>query len=97
MIRRPPRSTLFPYTTLFRSLHEVIRIGHAVALDVPPLRIRRVGPPVIAFAKEIVLAPRAPRTACLSHGNRRCAEIPIGGLQHARPLDAGYIELGGGP
>src|SRR3712207_7773121 len=22
MIRRPPRSTLFPYTTLFRSLHE---------------------------------------------------------------------------
>src|SRR3712207_8798022 len=27
MIRRPPRSTLFPYTTLFRSLerHEVVR------------------------------------------------------------------------
>src|SRR5258706_10056937 len=25
MIRRPPRSTLFPYTTLFRSLHIV---GH---------------------------------------------------------------------
>src|SRR3712207_6910491 len=23
MIRRPPRSTLFPYTTLFRSEHEV--------------------------------------------------------------------------
>src|SRR3989441_9592245 len=23
MIRRPPRSTLFPYTTLFRSLHGV--------------------------------------------------------------------------
>src|SRR5258708_37678021 len=22
MIRRPPRSTLFPYTTLFRSMHE---------------------------------------------------------------------------
>src|SRR3989442_6200844 len=30
MIRRPPRSTLFPYTTLFRSLE------HALA----PLRIR---------------------------------------------------------
>src|SRR5438105_12000162 len=25
MIRRPPRSTLFPYTTLFRSLDDVIR------------------------------------------------------------------------
>src|SRR2546422_2422898 len=24
MIRRPPRSTLFPYTTLFRSLHHSI-------------------------------------------------------------------------
>src|SRR2546422_5868650 len=28
MIRRPPRSTLFPYTTLFRSLHgEGDRVG----------------------------------------------------------------------
>src|SRR5215204_6724220 len=26
MIRRPPRSTLFPYTTLFRSLCERIRL-----------------------------------------------------------------------
>src|SRR5258707_9211373 len=25
MIRRPPRSTLFPYTTLFRSLHRHFR------------------------------------------------------------------------
>src|SRR5256885_6800739 len=25
MIRRPPRSTLFPYTTLFRSINEAIR------------------------------------------------------------------------
>src|SRR2546426_8014701 len=24
MIRRPPRSTLFPYTTLFRSAHDVL-------------------------------------------------------------------------
>src|SRR3712207_8519380 len=27
MIRRPPRSTLFPYTTLFRSSRAVARIG----------------------------------------------------------------------
>src|SRR2546421_7823858 len=25
MIRRPPRSTLFPYTTLFRSLRAIVR------------------------------------------------------------------------
>src|SRR5438874_6215715 len=27
MIRRPPRSTLFPYTTLFRSCAQIITIG----------------------------------------------------------------------
>src|SRR3989442_8723496 len=31
MIRRPPRSTLFPYTTLFRSLRE--QAAHRVADD----------------------------------------------------------------
>src|SRR3712207_7606124 len=30
MIRRPPRSTLFPYTTLFRSVH-----AQGLALDKP--------------------------------------------------------------
>src|SRR2546422_6811504 len=45
MIRRPPRSTLFPYTTLFRSVHEVDvvlsgrgippqDVGRAVAVEV---------------------------------------------------------------
>src|SRR2546425_849992 len=29
MIRRPPRSTLFPYTTLFRSLIDLDSQGHA--------------------------------------------------------------------
>src|SRR3712207_8564378 len=34
MIRRPPRSTLFPYTTLFRSLVEPrLRKGDAVAVE----------------------------------------------------------------
>src|SRR2546427_1273664 len=28
MIRRPPRSTLFPYTTLFRSLRGFVRRGY---------------------------------------------------------------------
>src|SRR5256886_15355044 len=35
MIRRPPRSTLFPYTTLFRSavLETVARIDGGIVLD----------------------------------------------------------------
>src|SRR3712207_8314288 len=35
MIRRPPRSTLFPYTTLFRSLLEV---AHRLLVDRPVRR-----------------------------------------------------------
>src|SRR2546425_5134543 len=47
MIRRPPRSTLFPYTTLFRSLraglvHEPVDLGVAVLrYGLPGLQIRR--------------------------------------------------------
>src|SRR3989441_6213668 len=33
MIRRPPRSTLFPYTTLFRSLISLIPIAAMIAVD----------------------------------------------------------------
>src|SRR3712207_8497554 len=39
MIRRPPRSTLFPYTTLFRSLQAL-----GPALDRPERRLRPVVP-----------------------------------------------------
>src|SRR3712207_7969739 len=33
MIRRPPRSTLFPYTTLFRSWHLVSNLPHPGSED----------------------------------------------------------------
>src|SRR5260221_5906530 len=36
MIRRPPRSTLFPYTTLFRSIHKATQAIHG-----KPFRSRR--------------------------------------------------------
>src|SRR5437667_3378767 len=31
MIRRPPRSTLFPYTTLFRSKKAIVSLGQLLA------------------------------------------------------------------
>src|SRR2546421_8968692 len=34
MIRRPPRSTLFPYTTLFRSLHSLWQFACLLNRDV---------------------------------------------------------------
>src|SRR2546430_10349996 len=38
MIRRPPRSTLFPYTTLFRS---VLSVVHSIKVDFRGCFIRR--------------------------------------------------------
>src|SRR3712207_7419209 len=38
MIRRPPRSTLFPYTTLFRSYSDVLAMGVLDALAARGLR-----------------------------------------------------------
>src|SRR3712207_8647640 len=35
MIRRPPRSTLFPYTTLFRSRDEATARTHEITLEEP--------------------------------------------------------------
>src|SRR5256885_8836363 len=55
MIRRPPRSTLFPYTTLFRS---VLR----VAPD--PVRARRVELPVRRLALD-VRGARLHRVGCV--------------------------------
>src|SRR5256885_12240209 len=56
MIRRPPRSTLFPYTTLFRSvlaflgmlrvlgLQVGLRLRERLGLDVQLLLVHAVGP-----------------------------------------------------
>src|SRR2546425_12734173 len=44
MIRRPPRSTLFPYTTLFRSgVSPPRRPGSALARDAPVVLAAAVG------------------------------------------------------
>src|SRR3712207_7274364 len=68
MIRRPPRSTLFPYTTLFRSLARVARAadylvvvaGHAA---VSPRRCPR----------RSARAGARPRGPCRSRGRSPCA------------------------
>src|SRR3712207_8896392 len=49
MIRRPPRSTLFPYTTLFRSVAQLARERGDAPVDLgavaaqPHLRVHREG------------------------------------------------------
>src|SRR3712207_7586783 len=47
MIRRPPRSTLFPYTTLFRSEREHLAVGGRVAAQLALVRRRREDLPLV--------------------------------------------------
>src|SRR2546422_6074270 len=48
MIRRPPRSTLFPYTTLFRSHVHASRIPHPASREVVVAALER---PLPAYDK----------------------------------------------
>src|SRR3989442_15392582 len=50
MIRRPPRSTLFPYTTLFRSYPRVRIIANSAVVE----RIKKVYPEKIEKWKKIL-------------------------------------------
>src|SRR5690242_21143846 len=65
MVRRPPRSTLFPYTTLFRSLKDVV--SHA--LSSTSCGMPRCAPPRAAHGPPS--ASPASRAVC---GRRRSEE-----------------------
>src|SRR2546427_13215935 len=47
MIRRPPRSTLFPYTTLFRSAQSPPVVGNGARLDRSVFEARADGSPLM--------------------------------------------------
>src|SRR3989454_4969452 len=91
MIRRPPRSTLFPYTTLFRSLRE----------PVPPARrVRRArhlprgGPGGLSAVRALALRARARGEAARGGAARRtradarALRDPACGDRVAREADA---------
>src|SRR5437773_9562514 len=62
MIRRPPRSTLFPYTTLFRSqIERAAALGHVH---------RRLAPGIDAAGGRSSVAAR-----CAAHGDRKSTRL----------------------
>src|SRR2546428_14017579 len=93
MIRRPPRSTLFPYTTLFRSIVVAERLLDPLRLEVRLAAVQRVnrvlrgvepreqGCEVVRRATRAAVGPDA-------DGGDAEAGIGAGGGRggHARPL-----------
>src|SRR5256885_8049550 len=73
MIRRPPRSTLFPYTTLFRSLIGSIRLarraGRKLANNAAATRIG------IMMAKVDGSVGRIPSTKCTIKRDRKSTRL----------------------
>src|SRR3712207_9105581 len=53
MIRRPPRSTLFPYTTLFRSAAEAFARGAVGQRDLDVQDVRVADEPVVEVGEAV--------------------------------------------
>src|SRR3712207_7236975 len=65
MIRRPPRSTLFPYTTLFRSL---CRFVGEPAIDDPVVLLREGGKRRVVGVDQFVLYFELERSRAVGKG-----------------------------
>src|SRR2546429_6711932 len=74
MIRRPPRSTLFPYTTLFRSRVQLRAQGLDVALAVGAPLVERGGDAAILLQLEVA--------------EREILELPFRSEEHTSELQS---------
>src|SRR3712207_8750847 len=86
MIRRPPRSTLFPYTTLFRSEiavkaaltgHMVLSTLHTNDAPATISRLLNMGvePFLITASVNVVLAQRLARKICADRSEEHTSEL----------------------
>src|SRR3712207_8693375 len=84
MIRRPPRSTLFPYTTLFRSPPDVARWSEALAHVLRPLGLTNVE------RLPVEVSPLAPEKKIADELNRPFApgDLPLRSEEHTSELQS---------
>src|SRR5258708_27601179 len=85
MIRRPPRSTLFPYTTLFRSVYTDATVGHNKSVSVLHAAFREQ-------ARRAMLAGNQRAEAMWRAREERGRGVPHGG----HPAGPGYMQGHGG-
>src|SRR2546430_6208248 len=96
MIRRPPRSTLFPYTTLFRSLQIVLPIA---AQQMPILEVAGFQPrgPLIALKRPEARIVSGKRVSNAQVRKQECANKRKSGRETARREAGGYLTRSPGP
>src|SRR2546426_9573212 len=105
MIRRPPRSTLFPYTTLFRSVQRVVAASQVVLQGDDRRRPLAEGQRRGAHSKEEVegedpgIQPRGERhqqqRGAQAHGLAGGASYAAGGAPHSARNCGGRLASGG--
>src|SRR2546429_6638634 len=90
MIRRPPRSPLFPYTTLFRSSRLVYAVGPRPCAS--PLRARACGAeafPAAGGARE----PRQDRKSTRLNSSHGYISYAVFCLEKKTPMDQLLVNL----
>src|SRR3712207_7817235 len=85
MIRRPPRSTLFPYTTLFRSLPAPDALGQLRLADARRPRGQRVARPAQGQGRCLVVL-------WFALGRERCV-IAVGADRKSTRLNSSHANI----
>src|SRR5256885_15652167 len=104
MIRRPPRSTLFPYTTLFRSvtlieaLPRILPLEDAEASDTLAKSYKKRGIEVIAGAKVKKGTPAKDKVTVEVEANGATRKLEVAAVLMAagRAVNTANIGLAGG-
>src|SRR3712207_7954482 len=81
MIRRPPRSTLFPYTTLFRSSISRFATRHLPVRVCPECT-------VLPLFFQALLLHRSNSTTRSTHGCDRCPNLTLRSEEHTSELQS---------
>src|SRR5256885_6381186 len=97
MIRRPPRSTLFPYTTLFRSLKP--GVGYLGSLDdivENPKKLSFVeveGPQLVRITGDVDIAQGYPHFIVAAKAFDPSSGLAYSGIEDAR-FSIQFVEIG---
>src|SRR5436189_2502176 len=84
MIRRPPRSTLFPYTTLFRSVFEIRQ-----RISEPPLQIcEACGGEVHRLLSSTPFILKGDRKSTRLNSSHRCISYAVFCLKKKKKTDS---------